>query len=169
MASSRFSFGFKPSVSPFDAHGDDFFEEFFFVGHELMQRRVDQADDDGIAVHRFEQTVEVLALMGSSSFKAAVRPSLVRPGSCAARWAGARAQRTCARCGTADTLGAVRAGAAGILRIIGICPHLQTAGRPARAGASRTSLRAEISSAHLSRVINSFCSSMLGRWSGSCR
>ncbi len=45
------------------AHGDHFFKKFFFVGHELMQRRVDEADDHGVTVHRFEETVKVFALM----------------------------------------------------------------------------------------------------------
>jgi hypothetical protein len=39
-------------------------KQLFFVGHELMQRRVDQADDDRVAVHGLEQAGEVGALVG---------------------------------------------------------------------------------------------------------
>jgi hypothetical protein len=56
-------FGFQAVRLAFDAHRDHFFEEFFLIGHELMQRRVNEADDDRVAVHRFEETVKVLALM----------------------------------------------------------------------------------------------------------
>src|SRR3972149_2657443 len=34
-----------------------------------MQRRVNQADDDRIAIHRFKETIEVLALIGEKFVK----------------------------------------------------------------------------------------------------
>ncbi len=71
------------------------------LAHELMQRRVDQADDDRVAIHRLEQTGEVRALVRQQNIQRSRAVLLQsRPGSSSGRWAGARARRTCARCGT---------------------------------------------------------------------
>ena len=44
----QFFFGLQSITLAFDAHRDDFFKKFLFIGHELMQRWVDQADDDRV-------------------------------------------------------------------------------------------------------------------------
>ena len=43
--------------------GDDALEDLVVVGHELVQRRVDEAHDDGQAIHRIEQACKVSALV----------------------------------------------------------------------------------------------------------
>ncbi len=46
-----------------------FGHEVVVAGQELMQRRVQQADDDGVAVHGAEDALEVAALHGQQSVR----------------------------------------------------------------------------------------------------
>ena len=48
-------------------------------GQELMQRRIQQANDDGIAVHGSEQPFEVTALHGQQLSSADWRRARLRP------------------------------------------------------------------------------------------
>ncbi len=61
--SQQFFFFLQPFLLALDAHGHDFLKELLFVGHEFVQRRVNQTDDDRIAIHGFEQAIEVLTLV----------------------------------------------------------------------------------------------------------
>jgi len=51
----RQTFGFS-----FYAHRDNFFEKLFFIWHKLMQRWIDQADDDRVAIHGLKETSKSL-------------------------------------------------------------------------------------------------------------
>ena len=138
-----------------------------------MQRRIDQADDYRVTVlilvivnHRLEQTFEIGALGGQQFIQ----------GGCAVFTGFGQDHALDDRqtfgfkehvLGTAqaNTLGAVRAGALGIFRIIGIGPNLQTTGRcPWQSW--RISGRAQISSAQVRRVSSSVCSSRFGTVDG---
>ena len=109
-----------------DAHGDHFFEEFFFIGHELMQRGVDQADDDRVTIHGLKQAVEVGALRGQQFIErgGAVGGGLGQDHALDDRQALGLKEHVLGAA-EADALGAIRAGAAGIFGIVGIGPNLQ--------------------------------------------
>jgi hypothetical protein len=95
-----------------------------------MQRRVDQADDYRIAVHCFEQTVKILALVGEQLIERLIA-FLTGSGQNHAlndRQALGFKEHVLSAAET-DTNGAVRARALCILRVICIRPNLQTASR----------------------------------------
>ena len=50
---------FKTLGFTFYPHGNHFFQKGFFRRQEFMQRGIDQANDDRVTVHRFEDTVKV--------------------------------------------------------------------------------------------------------------
>ena len=146
-----------------DAHPDDLFEQGFLVGHELMQRRVDQADDDGQAGHRLEQAVEVRALVGQQLVQGC--------GALLAR--SARIMRcTMGRRSVSKNMCSVRhrpmpcapncAGAARVRRVVRVGPHLEAPRRAVVLARLATPSVAAISSAQPSRVMRSVCSSNFG-------
>ena len=113
-----------------DLHFDNFAQEFFFVGHELVKRRINQADDNGVTVHGFKETVKVLALGGQkfvegggATFAGFGEDHILNDGQ--ALWF----KEHVLGAAQTDTHGAIGAGALGILRVIGVRPNLQTTHR----------------------------------------
>jgi hypothetical protein len=118
-----------------DTQCNRLFQKFFLIRHELMQGRINQADDNRITVHRFEETVEVLALVGEKLVE-----------SCRAAFATVRKNHALDDrqafgleehvLGAAQTNAhsTIRAGTLCILRVICIRPYLKPAGGVALGG-----------------------------------
>jgi hypothetical protein len=127
---------------------DGLAQQLLVVGQELVQRRVDQADDDGQSAHRLEDALEVTLLksleLGDGGVEALHRRRVVRV-QCLAGvtpFLGARRLKGNQDCVThdlealalaehvlrpaqANALRAVAAGLGGLLGLVGVGPHLQ--------------------------------------------
>ena len=115
------------------AGGDHLFQQCVLVGHELMQRRVDQADDYGQAGHGFEQAIEIFTLEGQQFVQSGLalgniitcQDHILDDGQALGF------EEHVLGAAKANPLRAVRTGPAGILRVVSVGPYLQTTGWPA--------------------------------------
>ena len=95
MAASKSSFSFSPLVSPLTRMVMTSSKQLFFVGHELVQRRVDQADDDRVdrPSPRTGRRNPCAGRAADSSELLGAFCAGLRPGSSSGRSAGARVSK----------------------------------------------------------------------------
>ena len=126
MALSSSSSSASPSSDAGDALGDDTLEDLVVVGHELVQRRVDQADDDRQAIHRLKEARKVGPLEGQQLVQSR-GAALGGLGEDHALYDGQALLFEEHVLGAAETdaLSAEAAGALGVGRVVGVGPHLE--------------------------------------------
>ncbi len=107
-----------------DAHG-----QLGEIGQELVQRRVEQPDGDGQAVHRLEDAHEILALQGKQRVEGPL-PGVVTLGEDQVLdQLAALAEKHVLGAAQADALRAEPPGPLGVLGVVGVGAHLQPAAR----------------------------------------
>jgi hypothetical protein len=96
------------------------------VREELVQRRIEQADGDGEAVHRLEDPLEVAALHGQQLFERTPPPPFVaRDDHLAHRGDAVAFEEHVLGAAQPDALGAEGARDAGVARRVGVGAHLE--------------------------------------------
>ena len=102
----------------------------FVLGRELVERRVDQADGHGLAVHRLEDAVEVLASGRAAAWPAppcAASTSSATIISWMARRRSSVSKNMCSVRQQADAFGAHLDGVLGVVGRVGVGADLQRA------------------------------------------